>query len=193
MAHKEQIEFCQSVREKHPTHFNNTSVLDVGSLDINGNNRYLFHKCRYMGIDIVGGKNVDKVISCSNHLGKPQYEEYYDVIISTEMLEHDKTWGIDLKAMYWALKDGGLLIITAAGEGRQEHGTSKASPEDSPGTNDYYQNVSLEMFSSVLKPGMFSEYFIKHDSRQNDFQFYGVKKVLSSNYANRLRSVGEYQ
>src|SRR5687768_10725807 len=103
MAHQEQKEFCLSVREKFPYHFNNIEVLDIGSLDINGNNRYLFHKCRYFGIDMVSGKNVDKVISCKDHLAKPQYRNYYDVIISTEMLEHDATWEIDLQIMYWAL------------------------------------------------------------------------------------------
>lgn len=175
--HTEQIEFCQWVREKLPQHFNNTTVLDVGSLDINGNNRYLFHKCRYQGIDIVSGKNVDKVIACQDHLGKPQYEDHYDVIITTEMLEHDRSWEIDLQMMYWAIKPGGLLLITCAGEGRQEHGTKRTSPQDSPGTTDYYQNISLEMFSSILKPGMFSEYYLKHDRRRNDLNFYGVKKI----------------
>jgi SAM-dependent methyltransferase len=133
MAHQEQIHFCQSVREKFPHQFNNVNVLDIGSLDINGNNRYLFHKCRYWGIDIVDGKNVDMVISCQDHLGKPQYESHYDVIISTEMLEHDKSWNMDLQMMYWALKPEGLLLITAAGDGRPEHGTKNTTPENSPG------------------------------------------------------------
>jgi SAM-dependent methyltransferase len=177
MAHKEQIEFCEGLRHTHPTHFNNVEVLDVGSLDINGNNRYLFFKSRYLGIDIVDGKNVDKVISCKNHLGKPQYKDHYDVIICTEMLEHDSTWEVDLRMMYWALRPGGLLLITAAGVGRQEHGTHKHSPSDSPGTNDYYRNVSNEMFSSVLPAKFFSEYHMKQDLRCCDFQFYGIKAV----------------
>lgn len=177
MAHREQREFCEWVRQLHPIHFNNVNVLDIGSLDINGNNRYLFFKSRYFGIDIVNGANVDKVISCQDHLGKPQYENYYDVIISTEMLEHDESWATDIKMMYWALKPGGLLLITAAGEGRQEHGTHKHSPKDSPGTNDYYRNITNQMFSSVLPAGLFSESFIKQDRRCFDFQFFGIKKI----------------
>jgi SAM-dependent methyltransferase len=177
MAHQSQIDFCQSVREKFPTHFNNIEVLDIGSLDINGNNRYLFHKCRYLGIDIVEGKNVDKVRSCADHLSKPQYEAHYDVIISTEALEHDATWESDLQLMYWALKPGGLLLLTAAGDGRPEHGTKKHTPENSPGTIDYYCNISNWMAEKILKPSMFQVYYMGQDKKDFDFQFYGIKKL----------------
>ena len=53
MAHQEQINFCLYVKEKYPTFFNNKKVLDVGSGDINGNNRYLFEDCDYFGCDVV--------------------------------------------------------------------------------------------------------------------------------------------
>lgn len=52
MAHQEQVRFCESVREKFPSLFVGKKVLDAGSLDINGNNRYLFTDCEYVGIDV---------------------------------------------------------------------------------------------------------------------------------------------
>jgi hypothetical protein len=61
MAHKQQIEFCQKIKNSHSSFFSNKRVLDVGSLDVNGNNRYLFDNCEYTGIDIGNGKNVDIV------------------------------------------------------------------------------------------------------------------------------------
>ena len=56
MAHIEQIIFCIKVKNMFPSYFKNIDVLDVGSLDLNGSNRYLFENCRYTGIDIGPGK-----------------------------------------------------------------------------------------------------------------------------------------
>jgi hypothetical protein len=84
MAHPEQRNFCEKVLNKFPEYFKNKRVLDVGSFDVNGNNRFLFTDCEYIGIDVGAGTNVD--IVCKTHeldLGT------YDVIISTECFEHD--------------------------------------------------------------------------------------------------------
>ena len=61
MAHPEQAVFCNSVKNQFSQKFSNADVLDIGSLDINGNNRYLFSNCTYTGVDIGQGKNVDVV------------------------------------------------------------------------------------------------------------------------------------
>jgi len=146
--HDEQIDFCKKVKKKYPNHFKKKRVLDVGSLDINGNNRYLFKNCHYLGLDIVAGNNVD--IVC--HVHELIYDNplpIFNTIICTEMLEHDKHWKKSLTAMYLLLKKGGLLLITAAGINRPEHGTTKTTPEDSPGTNNYYRNISAKMIEKV--------------------------------------------
>lgn len=182
MAHPEQIEFCKQVKKRHPQFFKGKTVIDVGSLDINGNNRYLFQSfynpCKYLGIDIVPGKNVDLVAPAHEALNP--YMGYIkftpDVIISTECLEHDEYWRDTIAAMYGVLKSGGLLLITAAGEGREEHGTKKIDPWCSPGTNDYYQNITTEMLSEVLKPEMFTEFFIGRNEKAKDIYCYGIKK-----------------
>lgn len=179
MSHPAQRRFCRRVRRKHPLHFWKKNVIDVGSLDINGTNRYLFNKCNYVGVDLIGGKNVDFVGVAEMVI--PQIEKqwswhqgFVDVIISTEMLEHDRTWADSLRVMYDSLRHGGLLVITCAGDGREEHGTTSSLPGDSPATNEYYKNVSNEMFASVIKADMFSEYFLRQ--YRTDLQFYGIKK-----------------
>ena len=60
MAHQEQINFCKSVKEFMPDFFKGVSVLDIGSLDINGNNRYLFDNYDYTGIDIGEGILIER-------------------------------------------------------------------------------------------------------------------------------------
>jgi len=42
MSHKEEREFCKSVRARLPYSFRDNKVLEIGSGDINGNNNYLF-------------------------------------------------------------------------------------------------------------------------------------------------------
>lgn len=184
MAHKEQRRFCWSVVRKFPAHFFKKNVIDVGSLDINGNNRPYFFFCNYMGIDIVPGKNVSRVGPAKDVLKELREVYLYkhcglkviDTIISTEMLEHDSTWKESLNEMYSTLRPGGLLLITCAGDGRPEHGTSQHHPDDSPLTNDYYCNISNNMFASVLPPALFKTYFLNQDPRNCDLQFFGIKK-----------------
>lgn len=90
MAHPQQKEFCLKVKSLFPECFDNVNVLDVGSLDINGNNQYLFTNANYLGLDIGPGPNVDIIKPVHIFAYQLQYHEYFDVIISTEMLEHDR-------------------------------------------------------------------------------------------------------
>jgi SAM-dependent methyltransferase len=175
MAHREQREWCELVKYAHDEFFVGTSVLDIGSLDINGNNRYLFEQCNYTGIDIGEGKNVDVV--CSGHLFKS--DDLFDVVISTECFEHDEHWQQTLKnVINNLLKDGGLFLFSCAAPGRPEHGTKRTSPKDSPFTNDYYRNLSEADIRSVLNcDAIFSNYKFKtRIDFPQDLYFYGIKK-----------------
>ena len=75
MAHPEQRTFMTYVKEKFPEKFINCRVLDIGSLDINGNNRYLFTDYKYIGVDIGAGNNVDVV--CRGH----EFKDLKDLIL----------------------------------------------------------------------------------------------------------------
>lgn len=169
-----------------PDYFRYVNVIDVGSLDINGNNKGLFRKSSYTGIDIVNGKNVDivglahemlpKIRPCNYKYFYPAHTfefAWWDVIISTEALEHDKYYEKTLLSMYQKLKSGGLMLITCAGDGRKEHGTTQNESWASPGTNDYYQNLSNSMFAKVLPPALFDIYHLAQVD--TDLQFFGIK------------------
>jgi len=171
MAHKAQQDFIREVKLRLPKYFTGVNVLDCGSLDINGNNREFFDDSRYIGLDIIPGRNVD--IVCPAH----KYHEYgFDVVISTEMLEHDKFWKKSLENIYLMVRDNGLIILTAATTGREPHGIPGHHPKDSPATHNYYLNITKEMLVSVFSPGMFNIYqlFINH----TDIYFYGIKNNL---------------
>jgi hypothetical protein len=122
-----------------------------------------------MGIDIAAGKNVDIVTRV--HEFKTDFQ--YDCVISTEMLEHDEFFAESLNTMFNCTKPGGLLLITAAGFGRAEHGTNSSKPEDSPLTRDYYRNIDVNMLLQGLDLTKFSWYTISYFN--TDIRFAGIK------------------
>jgi SAM-dependent methyltransferase len=171
--HKNVRLFCELIKKHFPNYFTGVNVLDCGCLDINGNNRYLFESSNYIGIDIVHGRNVDFVTKV--HEFDPGY--FFDVVISTEMLEHDCNFHLSLKKMVQLTKPGGLLLLTAAGTGREEHGTHTKTPQDSPLTHDYYQNVTALMFASAFDLELecqFSWFEISYLG--TDIRFAGIKR-----------------
>jgi SAM-dependent methyltransferase len=174
MAHPQQQEFCLSVKNKFPEKFTNVSVFDLGSLDINGNNRFLFDgDYDYVGVDLIEGNNVD--IVCNGHLYSR--EEPFDTAISTECFEHDIYWKESFQNMFNLLKPGGLLLFTCGSAGRGPHGTLECRPEDSPATNEYYGNRMPEDYiTSFNLDEMFTEYKFDINWFCNDLYFYGIKK-----------------
>lgn len=169
--HQEIIDFVSSVRKRHPDYFVANKVLEVGSLDLNGSVRQFFDSCAYTGLDIGEGKGVDLV--CPIHEYKNP--NAFDVVISTEMLEHDIHWQESLIQMYENLRSGGLLIITCASINRPEHGTKRTSPDDSPFTTDYYRNISLTDFLTVLPKHLFRRHHIDCTRNFQDLLFVGIK------------------
>lgn len=187
--HPEVSQFIDSVKWKHPDYFVNKKVLEVGSLDINGSIRSHFKNCEYVGLDLGEGKGVDVVCPIHeynyNYYGPNEGKSYlttpqghFDVVISTEMLEHDKYWVKSLKSMYTNTRIGGLFILTCAGPNRQEHGTTRTTPGDAPFTNDYYRNISVEDFNSVLPKELFVESSIGLYRGDTDLYFYGITKYV---------------
>ena len=167
MAHQEQKNFCVSIQSKFPDKFKGVSVLDIGSLDINGNNRYLFEDYTYIGVDLGEGKNVD-VISRGHEF---KSKELFDIAISTECFEHDEYWVQTINNIIAHLKSGGLFLFTCATDGRPEHGTRRTSPQDAPFVGDYYRNLNEEIMKSEIDfDSIFNLY--EFSSRQNPSDLY---------------------
>lgn len=184
MAHIEQRDFCQKIKARLPKHFYNVNVLDIGSLDINGSNRYLFigQDGTYTGIDVALGRNVDAV-SKGHEWSAP--DGFYDTIISTECFEHDMHYEKTLKNIVRMIKPGGLFIFTCATTGRPEHGTSRCAAFTSPltssieedGWNDYYKNLEAKDIRDILDvDSIFREHLFETNDKSNDLYFYGIKK-----------------
>jgi len=95
------------------------SVLEVGSYNVNGSVGPLFAGAReYYGVDSRPGPGVDFVMSAHD---LKYLENTFDIVISTEMLEHDPAFWLSMREMGRVLKTGGHLIITARGNGFPLH------------------------------------------------------------------------
>lgn len=181
MAHPEQHEYCLSVRRRFPEFFTGRKVLDVGSLDVNGNNRSLFEQCDYTGIDVGPGKNVD-VVSLGHQHTAPY--ETYDTIVSTECFEHDMYFPETFTHIVRLLKKGGLFFFTAGGEGRGEHGTLRSdggcdSPLTSkiPGWENYYRTVDEQWIRSFSDlEALFDRHEFSYLDTTRDIRFWGLKR-----------------
>lgn len=179
MAHSQQQEFFLNVKRLFPDRFKNCNVLDIGSLDINGNNRYLFEDYNYVGVDIGPGKNVD-VISKGHEY---KSDELYDIVISSECFEHDMFYPETIKNCINLTKPNGLFTFSCASTGRPEHGTRRTNPNDSPFTvnegewADYYKNLEAEDIRKVVNiEKIFSEYQFEYRQNPGDLYFWGIKK-----------------
>lgn len=173
MAHKAQSEFCNRMKAQFPDMFTGNTILDVGSLDINGNNRQFFTDIKkYVGLDLGAGKNVDVISPAHLYNGVQEF----DAVISTECFEHDKHYRASIKKMYDLLLPNGMMLITIAGEGRKEHGTARTEPKSSPFTNDYYKNITAKDFVEVLDLETdFSYWELSYDREPKDIRFFGIK------------------
>jgi len=172
MAHPAQREFFERVRRLHPRYFVGGTVLDCGSLNINGSLRDLFAPdCFYLGIDIHPGPDVNVVWPTY----RLPFSGVFDAVVSGEMLEHSEFWAADLQAMYRAAKPGGLVAVSCAGPGREEHGTRRTGHlwNTSP---DYYRNLSAAEIRSVLSPDLFVESEYVDNPAACDTYFYGIRR-----------------
>jgi len=112
------------------------------------------------------------VVCCASQFAS----EPFDVVVSTEMLEHCRVWKDALWNMVNLLKPGGLMLLTWAGPGREAHGVWSSSPEDSPYTNDYYGELSAQEVGMMLQPSRWSgDFLLETRSSPADVYFYGVK------------------
>lgn len=179
--HIEARRFTEYVKGSFPEFFSNKRVLDVGSGDINGNNRFLFTDCNYDGNDVYAAPNVTVVSKTSALTFEPQT---FDTIVSTECFEHDPEYKESFIKIVDMLKPGGLFFFTCASEGRAEHGTRRTSPRDSYGTignvsgwTDYYKNLDIsDVNTSISLNDTFDQYDAYYNASSKDLYFWGIKR-----------------
>jgi SAM-dependent methyltransferase len=179
--HPEARDFTLFVKQILNNFFIEKRVLDVGSGDINGNNRFLFENCEYDGNDVIQANNVT-IVSKTKDL--PFKNNTFDTIVSTECFEHDPEYKESFVKIYNMLKHDGLFCFTCASTNRPEHGTRRTSPNCSYGTignlqdmSDYYKNLTEIDLNEVLSlNNLFSVWDTYYNNMSKDLYFVGIKK-----------------
>lgn len=177
MAHAQQLKFVSLAREILRPSMAGVRVLEVGSYDVNGSIRKIFEGSEYLGVDLFEGPGVD-IVGSGHVLDFP--DGSFDISISSECFEHNPFWVETFKNMYRMTADSGKLVITCASRGRLEHGTTRTTPEKSPGSQkvgwDYYRNLEEADFSKNLDlPAMFSKWVFFYIPVSQDLYFVGWK------------------
>lgn len=118
--HAEAREFATQVLAGR--HFKN--VVEIGGRDINGGVADLFTADKYTSLDLFPGPGVDVVTDCREW----QPDEAADLVVCCEVLEHSDAPATIVAAAISYLAEGGLLLITAAGPGREPHSGHDGGP-----------------------------------------------------------------
>jgi len=125
-------------------------VCEFGSRDVNGSVRALFAAAQYIGIDSVAGPGVDAVGDAATW--KPDPFELFDLVISTETLEHAAEAGQICRNAYELLEPGGVFVVTAASTGRAPHSAIDGGQLRHA---EFYRNVSPVLLRDWLEPFTF--------------------------------------
>lgn len=123
-----------------------SSVLELGSQDINGSIRPFFGAgCRYVGLDVFDRPGVDWVGLAHDYPAAGWDGEPFDALLSTECLEHDPHWERTLTENAALVRVGGLVALTCACYARPPHGVEHDTP-----TPGYYRNLGEAELRPVL-------------------------------------------
>jgi SAM-dependent methyltransferase len=98
-------------------------VLETGSMDVNGSVRPILmaHGPRsYVGTDLLAGRGVDVVCPVGELVARFGCGSF-DVVVSTEMLEHVEDWRAAVRNMKRVLRTGGFLALTTRSPGFKYH------------------------------------------------------------------------
>ena len=189
MAHKEQINYVNKVKNKFPHFFNKQKVLGVGTFNVCGTEGVFFDDCNYSGLDLGPGEGVDIVCPAQDY-DAPNAS--YDTIISCECFEHNPYYKETIQNIVRLLKPGGMFLFTCATTGRPVHGTKSLEDKSKKKwpnwktmpnvvcenwNNDYYRNLTESDIRECINiDEVFSKYEFEVETNHCDLFFWGIKK-----------------
>jgi SAM-dependent methyltransferase len=157
-------------------------VIEVGSRNVNGSLRkYVeqFGPSGYVGVDIEAGRGVDEVCNAED-LVERFGRESFDVVISTEVLEHVRNWRVVMANLKQLLRPNGVLLITTRSYGFGYH----AFPYDFwryeiSDMEAIFSDLTVEdVCSDPGKPGVFMTARRPEQFTENDLASYELYSII---------------
>src|SRR5712692_2990177 len=122
MCHKSLIVFGASILRMDEV--KGRRVIEVGSRNVNGSLRPIIESwepSEYIGVDIDKGPGVDLICDAKAIVEKFG-EESFDVVITTELLEHVRDWRNAISNIKRVCKTNGIVLLTTRSCGYGYHG-----------------------------------------------------------------------
>lgn len=132
--------------------------LDLGGRDVNGTVHDLFPNVEWMVLDIEPHESVDIVADVTEWF--PDGTTTWDLVISTETIEHVKAWGRIVSAGFHSLRTGGYMIVTGGSTGRGPHSCIGHVPVPE---GEWYGNVHPDDLWAVATNIGFSQVYVEYN------------------------------
>lgn len=169
-------------------------ILEIGSCYINGSLRPIIENLdpiEYIGVDMEKGPGVDLVMGAEELIEKFG-KNYFDVVISTELLEHVKNWQEVISNIKNVCKPNGIILVTTRSYGFPYH----------PFPEDYWRYEAEDMkqiFSDceIIKlekdnqaPGVFVKLKKPAQFVENDLNQYYLYNIFFDQKINSIKNAG---
>jgi hypothetical protein len=149
---------AQKVGELGP--FND--VCEVGSRNINGTIRPAFGLCRYIGVDLIDGPDVDVIADFVTW----DTAQRFDCVVTTGALEHYPNPAGIVQRAAELLKPSGVLIVTCAGPGWRPHSGVDGGDELHEG--EHYCNIDTPQLGEMFNVSGFGEWELETNKQFAD-------------------------
>ena len=117
--HRQVVEWLDYAVSKYVLNRPEFSVLEIGSLNVNGQSRDHFPSVGlYQGVDIVDGPGVD-ILANGHNL--PMQDNEFDIVVSCNAIEHDDDDEATMREVARVLRPGGHFLLCAPARGCAWH------------------------------------------------------------------------
>jgi len=172
------------------------AIIEVGALDVNGSVRPIVEALgpgSYIGVDLQKGPGVDLICDSHDLLDRFGYA-VFDLLISTELLEHVRDWRKVITNFKHILKPNGVLLITTRSKGFGPHGHPfdfwRYEVED---METIFSDFSIEVIEKdPLSPGVFVKARKPNMFIETRTANYGLFSIITGKRITRTMEVSTY-
>ncbi|MDY6853489.1 MAG: methyltransferase domain-containing protein [Thermodesulfobacteriota bacterium] len=165
-------------------------IIEVGSYDVNGTIRPIvesWEPAEYLGVDLEEGPGVDLTCNAENLL-EIFKKESFDIVISTELIEHVRDWRKVISNLKSICKTDGLILITTRSYGFGYH----AYPHDfwryelEDIQNIFSDCEILALEKDCQAPGVFLKARKPITFHENDLSSFNLYSVVVNKRVNKI-------